>query len=99
MNIQVNEKARLWFKNEMGVSEGDSVRFFVRYGGSSPLHQGFSLGVSKDEPVELGAKTEIDGAVYFVEQKDLWFFDGHDLHINYNEKLDEPAYEYVKPSS
>ena len=98
MNIQVGTKARSWFQNEMDVNQGDYVRFFVRYGGSSPLHQGFSLGVTKDEPVEIGAKTEIDGAIYFVEQKDLWYFDGHDLHVNYNEKLDEPKYEYVKPS-
>ncbi|KMY53860.1 hypothetical protein AC623_07650 [Bacillus sp. FJAT-27231] len=98
MNIQVGEKARAWFKNEMDVNQGDYVRFFVRYGGSSPLHEGFSLGVSKDEPMEIGVKSELDGAVYFIEQKDLWYFDGHDLRVNYNEKLDEPEYEYVKPS-
>ncbi|OCA91977.1 HesB/YadR/YfhF family protein [Pseudobacillus wudalianchiensis] len=98
MNIQVGEKARAWFKNEMDVNQGDYVRFFVRYGGSSPLHEGFSLGVSKDEPMEIGVKSELDGVVYFIEQKDLWYFDGHDLRVNYNEKLDEPEYEYVKSS-
>lgn len=98
MNIQVGAQARSWFENEMEVHQGDYVRFFVRYGGSSPLHQGFSLGVTKDEPIEIGAQTEIDGVIYFVEQKDLWYFDSHDLHVNYDEKLDEPKYEYIKPS-
>lgn len=37
MHIQVEAKARSWFENEMEVSQGDYVRFFVRYGGSSPF--------------------------------------------------------------
>ncbi|KAB7708224.1 hypothetical protein F9802_05860 [Bacillus aerolatus] len=99
MNIQLEPKALSWFKDEMDVSPGHFVRFYVRYGGSSPLHQGFSLGVNKEEPIDIGAKNESDGAVYFVEQNDLWFFDGHDLLVKYNEKLDEPEYEYVKHPS
>ncbi len=98
MNIQIGNKALSWFKEEMDVHRGDSIRFFVRYGGSSPLHEGFSLGVTKDEPMEIGAQTEIDGIVYFVEQADLWYFDGHDLHVEYNEQLNEPRYQYVQPS-
>ncbi|MFK2825165.1 HesB/YadR/YfhF family protein [Bacillus sp. B190/17] len=98
MNIQLDPRVLIWFKDEMNVSSGHYIRFFVRYGGSSPLHQGFSLGVSKDEPIEIGTKIEADGAVYFIEQSDLWYFDNHDLYVKYNEKLDEPEYEYIKQS-
>ncbi|WP_203362508.1 HesB/YadR/YfhF family protein [Bacillus sp. REN10] len=97
MNIIIHSEALSWFKQEVDVQSGEFIRFFVRYGGSSPLHDSFSLGLTKEEPIEIGAKKEYDGIVFFVEQKDLWFFDGHDLHVHYNQKLDEPEYTYVKP--
>ncbi|AKP47196.1 MULTISPECIES: HesB/YadR/YfhF family protein [Bacillus] len=98
MNIQISKKALEWFEDEMGVKKGEFVRFFARYGGSSPLHQGFSLGVSKEEPIQIGAKAEYNGVVYYVDEKDLWFFDEHDLYVDYSEKLDEPIYQYTLQS-
>jgi uncharacterized protein YneR len=34
----------------MKLQKGDFVKFHARYGGESPLHQGFSLGISNHEP-------------------------------------------------
>ena len=96
MNIHISEEALTWFKDEMLVEEGEQVRFYVRYGGSSPLHDGFSLGVNKDEPVDPGERIEIDKREFFIEEGDLWFFDGHDLFVEFDEKLQEPSYEYKK---
>jgi uncharacterized protein YneR len=96
MNIHISEEALAWFKDEMLVEEGEQVRFYVRYGGSSPLHDGFSLGVNKDEPVDAGERIEIDKREFFIEEGDLWFFDGHDLYVEFDEKLQEPSYEYKK---
>ncbi|MDT9024250.1 MULTISPECIES: HesB/YadR/YfhF family protein [Rossellomorea] len=96
MKIHISKEALTWFKNEMLVEEGDQVRFYVRYGGSSPLHDSFSLGVNKDEPVDLGERIEIENREFFIEERDLWFFDGHDLYVEFDDKLQEPSYEYKK---
>jgi uncharacterized protein YneR len=96
MKIHLSDRAKQWFKDEMDVEKGDYIKFYVRYGGSSPLHDSFSLGVTKEEPITVGEKVEVDGITYFVEEKDLWFFDGHDLHVEFDETLDEPKYEYKK---
>ncbi|TYR72762.1 hypothetical protein FZC79_21740 [Rossellomorea vietnamensis] len=96
MNISFSDEALKWFKEEMDIEEGDFVRFYVRYGGSSPLHESFSLGVNKEEPIDMGSKEEVDGTTFFVEENDLWFFLEHDLYVNFNEKLHEPSYEYKK---
>jgi uncharacterized protein YneR len=96
VKIHISKDALNWFKNEMLVEEGDHVRFYVRYGGSSPLHDSFSLGVNKDEPMEAGSIVEFDNRSFFVEEGDLWYFDGHDLYVEYDQELEEPLYEYKK---
>ncbi|CAM4011308.1 HesB/YadR/YfhF family protein [Lederbergia lenta] len=94
MNITLTDKALEWFKDEMLLKKGDFVRFYVRYGGSSPIQEGFSLGVNKEEPMEVGVSHEQDGVIYFVEERDTWYFDKYDLFVDYDEKTDGPSYEY-----
>lgn len=100
MKISISQEALSWYKNELYLENGDFIRFFARYGGHSPVQQGFSLGISTNEtPFRAGVKETCDGITFFIEETDLWFFDGHDLIIDYNEKLDEPTYHYKKASS
>ena len=66
----------------MEAVSGDSIRFFARYGGSSPLHDGFSLGVTKEQPDEVAVKIEHDGVLYYIEQKRQMVFLEHDLHVD-----------------
>ena len=81
LNIVLSDEANHWFKDEMEVESGEAIRFFARYGGSSPLHDGFSLGVTKEEPDELAVKTEHDGVIYYIESRDKWYFDEHDFML------------------
>jgi uncharacterized protein YneR len=94
MNITVTDQAAQWFKEEMDLQEGDSIRFFARYGGSGPLHEGFSLGMNKEEPVDPAVTLEKDGCLYFIEERDAWYFQGHSLLVDYDEKSDGPVYRY-----
>ncbi|WP_153732467.1 HesB/YadR/YfhF family protein [Sporosarcina obsidiansis] len=94
MNINVSENAVHWFKHEMDATSGDYVRFFARYGGSSPLHDGFSLGITKENPDEIAIETVIDGIHYYVEERDLWFFDKHNLHVDTDPTNKELAFHY-----
>lgn len=96
MNIQLSKDAVKWFQKEMMIKEGDHVRFFVKYGGSSPVQEGFSLGVSKDDPIDAVVTREEEGITFYVEEKDEWYFDGHNLEVDYSEKIDGPAYDYNK---
>ncbi|MCJ7841253.1 HesB/YadR/YfhF family protein [Lederbergia sp. NSJ-179] len=94
MKIQLTDRAADWFESEMHLHTDDYVRFYVRYGGSSPVQQGFSLGVNKEEPMDPGVEMNKNGITYFIEARDIWYFDGHDLVVDYNEKQDEPNYQY-----
>lgn len=94
MNIEISNDAAAWFQEEMLLNEGDFVRFYVRYGGSSPIQEAFSLGVNKEEPLEIGVKHVKDGIIYFIEERDQWYFKEYDLFVDYDEKADGPKYEY-----
>lgn len=96
MKIIISEEALSWFKNEMEVEEGDSIRFFARYGGSSPFHEAFSLGMNREEPHDIGVETVIDGIHFYIEKDDEWFFNNHDLYVSVNLDTDELLYQYQK---
>ena len=95
LKIKISDKALAWFKDEMDVSTGDHIRFRVRYGGAG-LQPGFSLALSSDRPESPAASTDRDGITFFIEGNDDWYFDGHDLTVDYNEQLDEPDCRYEK---
>ncbi|MFD2444006.1 HesB/YadR/YfhF family protein [Bacillus sp. CGMCC 1.16607] len=94
MKIEVTKDAADWYKSEMSLQNGDKIRFFVRYGGLSTVQKGFSLGIEKEEPTDIGAKTTVEGILFYIEEKDLWYFDNHDLRVKLNTKWEEPEFEY-----
>lgn len=96
MKIQISSEAAGWYKQELNLKPGDFVRFYVRYGGCSTVQSGFSLGISTDEPVDIGAKTVEDGITFYIEEKDIWYFDDHDLLVDYHAKYEEPVLDYKK---
>jgi uncharacterized protein YneR len=97
MEIKISDQAAAWYEQEMDIKEGSFVRFFARYGGASPIQQGFSLGLSLEEPQsDVGAESQKNGITYYILEKDQWYFDGHDLKVEFNEKAGEPDYQYSK---
>ena len=96
MELTISPKAQAWFQNEIILNSGQGIRFFGKVYGSTPVHEGFSVGMSVDTPNRPLVKTQEKGIVYFIEEDDQWFFDGYNLVVNYDEKLDEPNYEFVR---
>jgi uncharacterized protein YneR len=96
MNIQINPEAAVWYKKEFNLKNGDFVRFFVRYGGCSTVQSGFSLGVSDEEPVDMSVKADQDGITFYIEEKDIWYFDENDLIVDFESDLQEPVFRYEK---
>ena len=95
MNIKISNEVAAWYKEELNLTPGSYLRFFVRYGGQS-IQSGFSLGIVSVQPTHIGASTEASGITFFVENQDLWFFEDYDLVINLNTKWNEPEFQYEK---
>lgn len=95
MNIEISDLAAAWYEQEMDLKNGDFVRFFVRYGGHSSIQQGFSLGLSNEPPIDLAIKTVKNGITYYIEEKDIWYFENYNFSIDLNSKTNEP--EFVFP--
>ena len=96
MNIVITDEAFAWFEREMEVEPGDYIRFYARYGGSSKFHEGFSLGMNREAPHDIGIETTRSNIHFFIEKNDEWFFNEHTLHVSVDEALDELTYDYVK---
>ncbi|MFJ7727145.1 HesB/YadR/YfhF family protein [Neobacillus sp. NPDC097160] len=97
MEIVISNAALKWFQDEVELKKGNKVRFYTQIYGSSPIQENFALGFTVDnEPVDMSVKTEKEGITFFIEGTDLWFFNGHDLHVDYNEKKDELEFSYTK---
>ena len=58
MQITMSDKAVQWYKEDLALTEGDSVRFYVRYGGFNSFIKGFSLGIDKEKPKQAYTQFE-----------------------------------------
>ena len=97
MNIEATDRAFKWFKEDYGVNESEYVKFYPQIYGTSPVQKNFALAFLKvDQPIGEAIIFERDKVRFLVEQDDLWFFDGHDLKIDYLEEQDEITFEYHK---
>lgn len=95
MNMTVTHEAATWFQKELGVFKGDSVRLFVRYGGESTIHPGFSLGLSVEPPSEIGLSTNAEGILVFMRDDEVWYLDDGNLTIHWDEAKDELEYRLL----
>lgn len=96
MKITISEAAQKWYEEEIGIPEGYGIRFLGKVYGSSPVHEGFSLGITVDKPDAVMALTTINNIPYFVDANDEWFFSGYDLEVILDETLNEPEYLFHK---
>ncbi|AWE07524.1 hypothetical protein DCE79_09100 [Lysinibacillus sp. 2017] len=94
MEIKLSKEAIEWFHREMEVEKGDTIRFYARYGGSSPFHEGFSLGMNREQPHEIGIETVINDIHFYIEKADEWFFNEHHLVVDVDAVNDELSYSY-----
>ena len=96
MEIIITKEAQAWFEEEMGVSCKRGVRFLSKVYGCSPIHEGFSLAIEVDEPTMPHVLVRENDIPYFIEQGDEWFFEGYNLFVDFDKKLQEPSYQYIK---
>lgn len=94
VQVTVTNDALRWFKTELGLPSGGTVRLFAKYGGSSPMHPGFSIGITPQTPSEPVVTEHIEDLIFFVEESDIWFFDGYNLAIDYDSLSDDITYNF-----
>ncbi|MFC2946905.1 HesB/YadR/YfhF family protein [Virgibacillus sediminis] len=96
MELKVSKEAAEWYKRELDVEDDTaSLRFYVRYGGMGGNIPGFSLGVKESNPEDPHTSQEVERINFFIENADVWYFDGKDLEITYSRKSDEPQFKYI----
>lgn len=96
MELKISDQAAKWYIDELELPEGAFLRFYARYGGTSTIQNGFSLGIIQEDPEAIAAAHIMDTITFYVEEKDAWYFDDHDLLITFNEKSAEPEFHYKR---
>ncbi|GGF10248.1 hypothetical protein GCM10010954_05960 [Halobacillus andaensis] len=94
MNLKVTEEAAKWYKEELELNDETSIRFFVRYGGVGGLQPGLSLAIKQVDAAEPIAEDKVNNITFFIEADDEWYFEGHSLTVQYDEKWQEPEFIY-----
>ncbi|MNI79659.1 Iron-sulfur cluster biosynthesis [compost metagenome] len=97
--IDVTKEAADWFIQELGLKEGQAVRFFARYSAGGHIHPGFSLGLQVEEPLSPGATSVVQGITFYMEDRDLWYLDGYRLIVSYDDKEGDIVYTYEEPEA
>ena len=88
MTLTVSTEAAAWYKEELGLQSGDSLRFFGKVYGTN----GFSLAINKAQPTKSSIHTLVDDILFYIEDTDAWFFEDRDLNITMDEVLNEPKF-------
>ncbi|MNW23501.1 Iron-sulfur cluster biosynthesis [compost metagenome] len=98
MSIHVTEQAAAWYKKELGLKDGDSIRLFARYSSGGGLHPGFSLGISVESPQRPVFENTAGGLTFYMEDQDSWYLKGHRVEVNYLQEHDDIVYNYAEES-
>ncbi|KMK76197.1 HesB/YadR/YfhF family protein [Alkalihalobacillus pseudalcaliphilus] len=97
MKIVVSEAAASWFKEDFGMDKDDKIKFYSQIYGTSPIQENYALAFAKEsQPIDIAVQTEKNGVTFYVEETHLWFFDGHDLYVDYDSNEDELSFDYKK---
>ncbi|MFD1429894.1 HesB/YadR/YfhF family protein [Lacticaseibacillus mingshuiensis] len=95
MAITMTDAASKWFRDELALPAGAGIRFFGKVYGKTNVHDGFSVGMTRDDkPAEVVEDFLKDGIHYYVTAGDAWFFNGLDMAVDYDAHRDEPVYTF-----
>ncbi|GGE29445.1 hypothetical protein GCM10011391_05010 [Pullulanibacillus camelliae] len=92
MLLSITKPAVQWFKKELELDEGATVRFFIRSGGCADVGDGFSIGIAPEQPQQPIASETLADVTFFIEESDQWFFENKHLNVKYKRKTDDIHY-------
>lgn len=83
MSLSVTQSAANWFIEEMDVTSGDHVQFFVKlYGGIPTPLPDYYLGVQVGKDSRVGIKAELNGIIFYLKSEDSWFLENQKLTVD-----------------
>ena len=92
MKIELTDQAVKWFEEELDLVPGDGVHFYGKVYGKTMVHEGFSIAMRKEKPIDPVSSTIINGVSYYITDSDTWFFARYDLLVEYDPELEGPKY-------
>jgi uncharacterized protein YneR len=94
MKLKITKEAAAWYKEELGLRNGDHVQFFVRLYGDQgqAIHPNYSLGIIKKDPRMLSIRALAEGIIFYFEADDQWYLEDHNLTVNL--ESDEIVFTY-----
>ncbi|QBO37229.1 iron-sulfur cluster biosynthesis protein [Periweissella cryptocerci] len=96
MKLVITEQALEWFQNEMALKSGDGVRFYGKTYGTTNVHQGFSVALSRDaEPLDPIVLVRQAGIMFYINERDEWLFHDYDLTVDVQNTEDGPVYKFT----
>lgn len=82
MKLNAHEDAAKWYKEEMGLDDGDFVRIFTKlYGGIKTIFPSYFLGVSIGEEEDSAVEDKVEGITFYIKTEDKWLLNEHDLEV------------------
>lgn len=98
MELTVTKDAAKWYKNELELQPQTFIRFFPRYGFGGHI-PGFSIGISRQKPIDIYESAEVADITFFIEDEDAWYFEDGYLIVQYDDKLHEATFSFETASS
>lgn len=97
MELTITPAAQQYFTQEMGLTTGNHVRFHSRVYGKTEIHEGFSVGLTIEEPNgKVIAEDTQDGIHYYIEADDDWFFNGYDFKVDFSPEDENFIYKFIE---
>ena len=82
MKFSVSKEAAKWYIEEMGLGQGDFVRFFVKiYGGIPTAHPDYFLGLDVGKDGDIGIKDVVEEITFYFNSDDNWFLKEYHLKV------------------
>ncbi|MBN2909389.1 hypothetical protein JQC72_07605 [Polycladomyces sp. WAk] len=97
MKLEITPEALDWFRNELSLNKGDTVRLLIHYQ-EQEAHcfagTGFSMRYSLEKPRKIGLLAEVEGITFFIDDDDLLFYpDADRLLLRYDRGEDRIVYQ------
>lgn len=92
MAFKISTDAADWYIRELELNDGDFLRFYGKVYGP---HNGFSVGINKQQPDDVLFQETINGITFYVEKFDEWFFNDQELQVTMREDGYEPVTAFI----
>ncbi len=95
MKLIITDRVDRWFRDEMGLVNGNGIKFYGKTYGYTEVHHGFSPAFTReDQPVEPVLEVDKDGIDYHIDELDEWFFKDLITTVDYDTRSDGPVFHF-----